>query len=71
MHYFNQTNENILNDYHDYIYNVLKNNKFKFPIKLTIYTENLLYDPFNSNMLNEINVEHIENYKKYIFNNKY
>ena len=64
-HYFNQTNENILNDYHDYIYNALKNNEFKFPIKITIYTENLLYDPFNSNMLNEVNVEHIENYEKY------
>ena len=63
LHYFNQTNENILNDYHDYIYKTLKNNKFKFPIKITIYTENLLYDSFNSNMLNEINVEHIENYK--------
>ena len=57
LHYFNQTNENILNDYHDYIYKTLKNNKFKFPIKITIYKENLLYDPFNSNMLNEINVE--------------
>ena len=68
LHYFNHTNENILNDYNDYIYKTLKNNKFKFPIKITIYTENLLYDPFNSNMLNEINVEHIENYEKY-FNN--
>ena len=65
LQYFNHTNENILNDYHDYIYNVLKNNKFKFPIKITIYTENLLYDIFNSNMLSEINVEHIENYEKY------
>ena len=54
-----------MNDYHDYIYNALKNNEFKFPIKITIYTENLLYDPFNSNMLNEVNVEHIENYEKY------
>ena len=51
LHYFNHTNENIINDYHDYIYKTLKNNKFKFPIKITIYTENLLYDPFNSNML--------------------
>ena len=47
LHYFNHTNENILNDYHDDIYKTLKNNKFKFPIKITIYTENLLYDPFN------------------------
>ena len=70
LHYFNHTNENILNDYHDYIYKTLKNNKFKFPIKITIYTENLLYDPFNSNMLNEINLEHIENYKKYFKNSK-
>ena len=68
LHYFNHTNENILNDYHDYIYKTLKNNKFKFPIKITIYTENLLYDPFNSNMPNEINVEHIENYEKYFRN---
>ena len=64
LHYFNHTNENILNDYHDYIYKTLKNNKFKFPIKITIYTENLLYDPFKNNMLNEVNVEHIENYEK-------
>ena len=68
LHYFNHNNENILNDYHDFIYKTLKNNKFKFPIKITIYTENLLYDPFNSNMLNEINVEHIENYEKYFKN---
>ena len=64
LYYFNQTNENILNDYHEHIYKTLKNNKFKFPIKITIYTENLLYDIFNSNMLSEINVEHIENYEK-------
>ena len=64
LYYFNHTNENILNDYHDYINKTLKNNKFKFPIKITIYTENLLYDPFNNNMLNEVNVEHIENYEK-------
>ena len=68
MHYFNYTNENILNDYHDYIYITLKNNQFKFPIKITIYTKNLLYDPFNSNMLHKINVEHIENYEKYFKN---
>ena len=68
LHYFNQTNENILNDYHEYIYSKLENNKFKFPIKITIYTEKLLYDPFNSNMLNEINFEHIENYEKYFRN---
>ena len=65
LYYFNHTNENILNDYHDYIYKTLKNNKFKFPIRITIYTEKLLYDPFNNNMLNEVNVEHIENYEKY------
>ena len=65
LHYFNHTNENILNDYHDYIYKTLKDIKFEFPIKLTIYTENLLYDLFNSNMPNEINVEHIGNYEKY------
>ena len=65
LHYFNHTNENILNDYHDYIYKTLKNNKFKFPIKITIYAENFLYDPFNNSMLNEVNVEHIENYEKY------
>ena len=65
LHYFNHTNENILNDYHDCIYKTLKNNKFKFPVKITIYTENLLYDPFNNNMLYEVSVEHIENYEKY------
>ena len=41
LHYFNHTNENVLNDYHDYTYKTLKNNKFKFPIKTTIYAESL------------------------------
>ena len=68
LHYFNHTNENILTDYWDYIHNRLRNNKFKFPIKITRNTENLLYDPFNSNIINEINVEHIENYEKYFKN---
>ena len=68
LHYFNLANENILNDYHDYIYKALKNNKFKFPIKITIYAENLLYDPFNSNMFIDVNVEHIENYENYFKN---
>ena len=27
-----------------------------------------MYDPFDNNMLNEINVEHIENYEKYFKN---
>ena len=27
-----------------------------------------MYDPFNSNMLNEINVEHTENYENYFKN---
>ena len=65
IHYFNQTNENILNDYHDYIYKTLKNNKFLIKITITIYKENLLYDPSNSNT---VNVEHIENYEKYFKN---
>ena len=42
--YFNLTNIDIFNEYKNYIYKILKNNKFKFPIKITIYTEFLVCD---------------------------
>ena len=44
LEYFNITNIDIFNEYKNYIYKLLKNNKFKFPIKITIYTEFLVYD---------------------------
>ena len=44
LEYFNITNIDIFNEYKNYIYKLLKNNKFKLPIKITIYTEFLVYD---------------------------
>ena len=44
LKYYNYQNENIVHEYHDHIYKLLKNHKFKFPIKITTFTENLVYD---------------------------
>ena len=34
----------LLDEYNDHIYKLLKNHKFKFPIKITAFTENLVHD---------------------------
>ena len=41
---------------------------FKFPIKITAFTENLVYD-FNYNLPIEINVSNISNYENYFDTN--
>ena len=68
LKYYNHQNECILNEYHDHIYKLLKNRKFKFPIKITAFTENLVYD-FNYNLPININVSNISNYENYFDTN--
>ena len=65
------TNIDIINEYKNYIYKLLKNNKFKFPIKITIYTEFLVYVStyITVHLDQEHNVD-ITNYDKYFKNNK-
>ena len=52
----------------------MKNNKFKFPIKITIYTEFLVYDTeyiiIHLDQQHTIDVTHITNYNKYFKNNE-
>ena len=65
LKYYNHTNEHIVNEYYNYILNLFKNHKFGFPIKTTIFTENLLYNIKEIDNDNEIDVSSISNYKKY------
>ena len=44
LKYYNHTNEHIISEYYNYILDLFKNHKFGFPIKTTIFTENLLYN---------------------------
>ena len=44
LKYYNHQNENIVHEYNDYIHKLLKNHRFGFPIKITAFTENLVYD---------------------------
>ena len=70
---FNITNIDIFNEYKNYIYKLLKNDKFKFPIKITMYTEFLVYDTeyiiVHNNISNTVDITHIRNYNKYFKNN--
>ena len=72
LEYFNITNIDIFNKYKNYIYNLLKNNKFKFPIKITTYTELLVYDTeyiiIKFDQQHQLDVTHITNYQKYFKN---
>ena len=72
--YFNITNIDIFNEYKNYIYKLLKNNKFKFPIKITIYTEFLVYDAeyiiIHFDQQHTLYITNITNYDKYFKNNK-
>ena len=54
---------------YNYILNLFKNHKFGFPIKTTIFTENLLYNIKEIDNDNEIDVSSISNYKKYFDTN--
>ena len=78
LKYYNHQNEHIIHEYNDHIYNLLKNHKFKFPIKITAFTENLVHDIDYMSIDMNINITHITNYnnyfdkdnvsKKYIYN---
>ena len=52
-----------------YIYKLLKNYKFKFPVKITIYTEFLVYDTeyiiIHLDEQHKLDITHITNYQKY------
>ena len=73
LEYFNITNIDIFNEYKNHIYKLLKNNKFKFPVKVTIYTEFLVYDTeyiiIHLDQQHKLDITHITNYNKYFKNN--
>ena len=62
------------NEYKNYIYKLLKSNKFKFPIKITIYIEFLVYDStyitIYIDQQDNVDITHITNYQKYFKNNE-
>ena len=64
LKYYNHQNEYIVHEYHDHIYKLLKKHKFKFPIKITAFTENLVYD-IDYNLPIDVNVSDITNYENY------
>ena len=65
LEYYNQTNEHIILEYYNYIINLFKNHKFGFPIKTTVFTENLSYNIKEIDNDNEIDVTNITNYQNY------
>ena len=69
LKYFNHQNENIIHEYNDHIYKLLKNHKFKFPIKITAFTENLVHDIDYMTIDMDINISHITDYKNYFNKN--
>ena len=62
LKYYNLQNENIIHEYNDHIHKLSKNHKFKYPIKITAFTENLVYE---SDCISPIDVANITNYKNY------
>ena len=69
LKYYNHTNEHIISEYYNYILNLFKSYKFGFPIKTTIFTENLLYNFKEIDNDNEIDVTNITNYQNYFDTN--
>ena len=65
LKYYNHTNEHILSEYYNYIINLFKNHKLRFPIKTTIFTENLLHNIKEIDNDNKIDVTNITNYQNY------
>ena len=65
LKYYNHQNENIIHEYNDHIHKLLKNHKFKFPIKITVFTENLIHDIDYMSIDMNINITHITNYNNY------
>ena len=57
-----------MNEYHDHIHKLLKNHRFKLPIKITAFTENLVYD-INYNLPIDVNISNIINYGNYFNTN--
>ena len=74
LDYFSITYIDIFNEYRNYIYKLLKNNKSKFPIKITIYTEFLVYDTeyiiIHLDQQHKLDITHITNYQKYFKNSE-
>ena len=64
LKYYNHQNEHIVHEYNDHIHEILKNHKFKFPIKITAFTENLVYD-IDYNLPIDVDVSNIANYENY------
>ena len=54
-----------MNIFYRNIINLFKNHKFGFPIKTTIFTENLLYNIKEIENDNEIDVTYITDYQNY------
>ena len=69
LKYYSQSNEHIVNEYYNHILHLYKNYKFGFPIKTTVFTENLLYNIKEIDNDNEIDVTNITNYQKYFNTN--
>ena len=65
LKYYNHQNKNIAHEYHDYIYKLLKNHKFGFPIKITAFTENLVYETNHLLAPIDVDVSNITNYENY------
>ena len=65
LEYYNHQNYYIINEYNDYIHDLLKNHKFKFPIKVTAFTENVIYKIDLAVVKLEKNISHITNYENY------
>ena len=74
LEYFNITSIDIFNEYKNYIYKLLKNNKFKFLIKITLYTEFLVYDTeyivIHLDQQHKLDITDITNYDKYFKNSE-
>ena len=64
LKYYNHQNEHIVHEYNDHIHKLLKNHKFRFPIKITAFTENLVYD-IDYILPIDVNVCNITNYENY------
>ena len=65
LKYYNHQNEHIVYEYNDHIHKLLKNHKFKFPIKITAFTENLVHNIDYMYIDMGTNISHITNYKNY------
>ena len=64
LKYYNHQNENIVHEYNDYFHMLLKNHKFGFPIKITAFTENLVYDTEHILPI-DVDISNITNYENY------